>query len=394
MKLKMTLALTVIGLSALSVQTAETGRASAEGWRRDLQPAIDRAIAFLEKQQETNGGWAPFDQPAMTAMALRACMDEPSGRIRAHPPRFVARGYEHLVRCRNENGTFGTNYITYNTALASLAFHAARKPEYRPMIDQARAFLAGQQLDLNEKGKADHPFDGGIGYGDGSVKVNLANTHSALEALFHTGRSQNGGATDWAALDRPAMLEFLRRCQNLLLVNRETWANEDKGNRGGFIYYPGKSFAGETNINGKVLHISYGSMTCAGLASYLYLDYARDSHEIFMARLWLQKNFKLDENPKMGKDGLYYYYMMLAKALDLYGDPITDSQGRPRDWRSLLASEILGRQQADGSWVNSSDRWWEAKPVLTTSYALIALQTIAHPASPLPLRKGSETSKR
>jgi squalene-hopene/tetraprenyl-beta-curcumene cyclase len=35
---------------------------------------------------------------------------------------------------------------------------------------------------------------------------------------------------------------------------------------------------------------------------------------------------------------------------------------------------ILSLQQADGSWANANNRFWENDPVLATSYALLALE--------------------
>ena len=93
------------------------------------------------------------------------------------------------------------------------------------------------------------------------------------------------------------------------------------------------------------------------------------------------KNFTVNENPKMGQDGLYYYYMTLAKALSLYGDPIKNAKGERIDWREEIARRLLALQKSDGSWVNGSDRWKEAEPVLATSYAIITLNTIARPSS-------------
>ena len=46
------------------------------------------------------------------------------------------------------------------------------------------------------------------------------------------------------------------------------------------------------------------------------------------------------------------------------------------DWKEALAKTLIRRQQADGSWINDNNRFWEADPVLSTSYALLALTLI------------------
>ena len=40
-----------------------------------------------------------------------------------------------------------------------------------------------------------------------------------------------------------------------------------------------------------------------------------DDARVKAAVEWVQKNYRLDENPGMGTSGLYYYYHIFAKAL-------------------------------------------------------------------------------
>ena len=47
-----------------------------------------------------------------------------------------------------------------------------------------------------------------------------------------------------------------------------------------------------------------------------------------------------------------------------------------KTWRVDLSTAIAKRQKDDGHWVNDNPRWDESNPVLTTSYALLALQAI------------------
>ena len=92
---------------------------------------------------------------------------------------------------------------------------------------------------------------------------------------------------------------------------------------------------------------------------------------------WLQRNYTLDENPGMGKDGLFYYYHTMAKALSIYGqDTVALQKGQSINWRLELAKKLINLQQGDGSWVNESGRWWEKDPVLVTAYAVIALEIL------------------
>jgi squalene-hopene/tetraprenyl-beta-curcumene cyclase len=80
----------------------------------------------------------------------------------------------------------------------------------------------------------------------------------------------------------------------------------------------------------------------------------------------------------MGKDGLYYYYHTMAKALSIYGvETLTLKDGKTVNWRKDLAKRLMDLQNGDGFWVNESGRWWERDPVLVTSYAVITLEIIA-----------------
>ena len=66
--------------------------------------------------------------------------------------------------------------------------------------------------------------------------------------------------------------------------------------------------------------------------------------------------------------------MTAAKALNLMG---VDRVG-VHEWRKDLVAAIVKRQKPDGSWTNEgAARWNEDRPVLVTSYALIALAEAA-----------------
>ena len=63
--------------------------------------------------------------------------------------------------------------------------------------------------------------------------------------------------------------------------------------------------------------------------------------------------------------------------LDLFGEEaIVDGAGRSHAWRGELAGRIAAMQRQDGSWINeNSSKWFEANPVLATSYAMLTLGT-------------------
>ena len=59
----------------------------------------------------------------------------------------------------------------------------------------------------------------------------------------------------------------------------------------------------------------------------------------------------------------------------------TPKESSARNWRNELTDALLASQRADGSWVNSADRWQEGQPELVTVYALLALEEVLKPVT-------------
>jgi squalene-hopene/tetraprenyl-beta-curcumene cyclase len=115
-------------------------------------------------------------------------------------------------------------------------------------------------------------------------------------------------------------------------------------------------------------------MTYAGFKSYLYAGLSKNDPRVAAARGWIESHYTLTENPGVGTDGLYYYYVMFAKALDADGRATVLTPDGSRDWRVDLVNQLSSLQNEDGSFRSVDDRWMENDPVLITAYALNALQ--------------------
>ncbi len=346
----------------------------------EVQHAIDKGIAWLKTQQAKDGTWSDAEAPAVTALALTACMGQPSGELRKNPPEFVQRGYDALLRyVKPDGGIYHSKLQNYNTSLALLALAAAHQPKFDPLIRRAREFVITEQIDLGEPGKLDHPMDGGIGYGQSADRSDMSNTLTALEALYYSKDTvRDLPKSDLKELNWPAVIEFIQRCQNLPSHNKQPWASADPQNKGGFVYSPEKSEAAPMTLpNGRIALRSYGSISYAGLLSYIYADVRRDDPRVIAVVDWLRKNFTLDENPALGPEGLYYYYHTMAKALSAYDADQMPFAGKEINWREGLAKKLLNLQHKEGFWVNENGRWWEKDPVLVTAYSLIALEYVA-----------------
>jgi squalene-hopene/tetraprenyl-beta-curcumene cyclase len=350
--------------------------------RNEVQHAIDRGLAWLTANQNSNAWWQTPDHPAVTGLALMAFEGDPMDRYRGKSNLNLERAYQYLLRQAQANGSICvTNLPAYNTAICMMALLGAGRAEFDPVVRKARAFLVASQHDFGVKGELDTPFDGGFGYGLPSDKVSdMSNTLFALEAMRQSQRlaadRPAAGAQD---LNWDAAIHFLQSCQNLPSHNKEPWVSDAPKDLGGFVYHSGRSNAGgDTNeITGRVALRSYGSISYAGLLSYVYADLKRDDPRVKAVINWLKNNFTLDENPGMGTAGLFFYFHTMAKALTAsgMGDVELPSSGHAA-WRQDLALKLIGLQQADGSWANQNARWWEKEPALTTSYALLSLEMI------------------
>lgn len=350
--------------------------------KNELLHSIDKGLQWLKKKQDPKGYWSQPEYPALSGLALTAYMGDPEGRFKTGSYDFIGNGYGYLLQCvKPDGGVYVKSLANYNTAVCIMAFQLSNNSAYEKVIKDARNFIVGLQGDFNEKGRLDSEYDGGIGYGDRHEHSDMSNTSFALEALYYTKyivRTDAADKTEVRDLNWEAATKFIERCQNLPEYNDQEWASDDPENKGGFIYFPGDSKAGDEEIEpGKKVLRSYGSISYAGLLSYIYSDMDKNDPRITAVYDWLKKNYTLDENPGMGKQGLYFYYYTMAKALSNYGiNEIVLENGKRVNWRKELALKLLDLQDNEGFWVNDSARWWETDPVLVTSYVIITLEIL------------------
>ena len=344
---------------------------------------VKRAIDYLLQKglDRKDGSYSKQLGPAVTAMCTTALL---KNGVKVTDP-HVQKSLVYLKSfVRDDGGVYApkSNLRNYETSVAVMCFAAANVDgKYDKIIEEAIGFQKNIQWDAGEGHDRVSTFYGGQGYGS-HKRPDMSNTSFFIDALKAASQDKDSAAIKKA-------MEFVSRTQNLSTQHNEmefaTKATAD--DKGGFIYTPageGESKAGETPDGGLR---SYASMTYAGLKSFLYAGLSKDDVRVQAAMDWIRRHYDLNTNPGMGKQGLYYYYHVFAKALDAQGEQyLTDSAGTKHNWRADLVVQLAAKQKKDGSWTNDADRWYEGDPNLVTSYSLLAL-SYCSPAKDKPVKK-------
>lgn len=352
----------------------------------DASALASKGVAYLRPRQGADGSWSGDRQePGITALVVTALLR--SRRVTPEEP-AVARALAFLEKYVGPKGGLSeAPHSVYSTSVALMAFHEANKNgRYDAIVKGSQDYLKRSQYDEGEDKGRDDPHYGGLGYGGGNSRPDLSNTSFMMEALRDSGLPADDPALKKA-------LVFVSRCQNLKSeFNDQPWA--DKVNDGGFIYTsgapappPGQAGRGregeaararaEAKADTKALRggiRSTAGMTYAGLKSMVYAGLKPDDVRVKAAIAYVARNYTLEENPGAGQRGLYYYYLMFARAMAALGKPtFVDAEGREHHWKTDLTEALARRQSSSGAWVNTDDRFMEGDPNIVTSYALMAL---------------------
>lgn len=362
-----------------------------------------KAAAYLKTQQDpATGGWSVNADgpnfPAISALVVRGLIGEPGATAQDEA---IDKGVKFILKHRQSDGGIYDKVLpSYNTAISLSALAKIDTPEAKAAIKPAQDFLKSLQFSeaavvhdgLGETAKpvtkAD-AFYGGWGYGRHG-RPDLSNTAIAMQGLHDSGVSGEDEAMQRAIL-------FLQRVQMAekgadgTPINDMEYAKGSK--QGGFIYATSVNKdqvgVGQTNANTieetlddgtKVSRLrAYGSMSYSGFKSYLYAQLPRNDARVTAAMDWISHNYTLAENPGVGTDGLYYYFVVFSTGLAAWGEPTLDTikpdgTKESRDWRADLITRLAELQEPDGSFKSVDDRWMENNKVLITAYALWAIQ--------------------
>lgn len=398
MRVISSLVLMLAGLQAVAQDADPLSQIRMEAAAQRGMIMAERAVDALVRMQADDGSWGQIEGrpalPALTGLALTGLLLDPEIDA-SHPA--VRKGIDSILSYQQPDGGIYDRILpSYNTAIcvSALALAQEQIPEARAAVQRAVPFLKGLQWsefatldeavgDSVARVTRQHPFYGGVGYGQNGRPDN-SNLNLWLQALHDAGVPADDPAVERA-------LVFLSRTQMLDAVNDMDYA--DGSQQGGFIYATsptgdeigvGESKAGaleETLSDGTVQSRlrAYGSMTYAGFKSFAYAELSADDPRVIAARDWIATHYTLQENPGVGLDGLYYFYMTVGRALSAWGEPtidVRDPRGTfRRHWGVDLIDALAPLQEPDGSFRSVDDRWMESSPELITAYALIGLQS-------------------
>lgn len=336
---------------------------------REVDEVVRKAAAFLKKNQAADGSFsARAFGPGVTAVILAGLTR--NGYTADDP--LVAQATGFLEKSVKPNGgIYDKRQANYVTSVAVMAFAELNKNgKYDPILKNASRFLKGIQIDSPD-GK--DVKTGGVGYDKGD-RPDLSNTQFFVDALISAGVPKNDPAIQQA-------LKFVSRCQNLPgETNDQAFARlTSKEDAGGLVYVPDPDDSKHRTPEGGLR--SLGAMTYGGLKSFLHAGVKKDDPRVKAAINWIRRHYTLEENPGMGKSGIFYYYHTLAKAMSALGDDVLiDASDVKHDWRAELFAVLKNQQKSDGSFINPGDRsFGEADPNLATGFALLTLSYLKSP---------------
>ena len=331
-----------------------------------IEAALTNGASFLLSCQAEDGHWSDPQMPALTALplwALSGCANMDGVRERLADG-ALRRAADYVLKTQRPDGGFyvpkpgrgGSGLGNYNTSVCLSALYDSGLAPKSAML-AARTYIASSQL------TGDDTMAGGFGYDRISRRryADLSNTSYAMSAMAKTASLEEFRTSgERADIDWDRALKFVEN-----LMEREG------PDAGGAAYNERTPQAGTaTNAQGRVHLRAYGSMTYAAVLSMCSARLDRGDPRVRLSLEYLAKFWTVDENPGMGSQGLYYFYDIMARALS--AARVAEVGGH--FWKKELSAKVVALQKPDGSWANDNNRFWEADPVLCTSFAMIVLE--------------------
>lgn len=203
-----------------------------------------------------------------------------------------------------------------------------------------------------------------------SKRIRIAGGHPIGEAKPVQGLKRR---TEWSqgesagdhSVSQYAVLGLFAGHRSGVTVDAEVWKRARK------FFLDTQNEDGGWGYRGDEHKESYGSMTCAGVASVAIASFAlgdqdwKDQPAVRKGLEWLARNFTVEKNP--GEDVQWHFYYLYG--LERVGRILDIESIGSHEWFALGAKELLSKQREDGSWFSEPD----TNEVLSTSFALLFL---------------------
>ena len=317
----------------------------------EIIPKIDifAGLQYLCTQQNPDGSWG--GNVGYTSLAALAFLNH--GMDESDPT--VSNAINYILSKKHADGSIYVSYSNYETSLAILPLVATHNSDYDDEVVAAKNYLVSIQNDESAGIDNTIPWYGGWAYsGLSSDWSDLSNTQWTMMGL-DAANLQKTDST-WSKAET-----FVTRCQNLEATNPTYKYSND----GGFAYQP-------PTVACCGRHISYGSMTTAGIWGLRLAEVPTGDQRVQAGLNWLRDNYAPIEtngnaqNPYNPSWYLYYHLLGFAKALIMTGIPAGS-------WQETASQDItnyiVSQQHDEGHWSSGEG------DLFATEQAILALQT-------------------
>jgi len=326
-----------------------------------VNSAIERGASFLwryVKENDLEGDLSRFGQSGEHVLVALALVHSEANKRFADFNKTLRR-----FLSRVDPSSLGT----YAAGILCMLINALGDPSYLPLLRKTGRYLVESQgpegswnYSLNRlEGPASDPDQGKVLIVSGGRPLDgSVDPRSILKRLSPPKNGKDGDNS----VSQYAVLGLRAFSSSGLLVDPSVW----KG-----IVSAYSSRQNEDGGWGYVTGNSYGSMTCAGVASLaialnrLGNKSPQADPRIQRGLKWLADHWSVAENPE--KDEWYFYYLY---SVERVGRILGTEFIGDYEWYPLGARKLIDIQRQDGAWVGSGD---EEDVRLATSFALLFL---------------------
>jgi hypothetical protein len=378
---------TVAGVATFAL----TGRAQPSGAR--TVHALRSAADFISERQSPDGAWRSTqygvfrEGDVLTALILWAFSS--ASALASEKSAALARGLPWLEKLTGARATRDTTWEELRYPLFTASYAAQVFTNVGNMERAERWVDLVERLRINEAlGWPLHDPACGAWSDSASppqlpsdatsrpdmLAPNISATLLGLQALVAVGRAGRAASAR----------TFLAQCQNFT-----TASSFGEFDDGGFFFAPDDPVRNKAGIAGRDLadrerYRSYGSATCDGIRALHACGVARDDPRMRAGMTWLRRHATgaIDggawpTSRSAERESLFYYHAQTLAGTLGFATACPVLASWVAQQKRALTSDLLARQESDGSWTGKCPRSFEDDPLVATAFAMRALADLA-----------------